>query len=65
MPGRVATLEVETADGPAALARLLAGDPPVHVGERNVAHGVLTVDLQAVRAEDDAFLAAALAKATD
>jgi D-glucosaminate-6-phosphate ammonia-lyase len=64
VPGRVATLEVETSDGPAALARLLAGDPPVHVGERNAAQGVLTIDLQAVRAEDDAILAAALAKAT-
>jgi L-seryl-tRNA(Ser) seleniumtransferase len=64
VPGRVATLEVETGDGPAALARLLAGDPPVHVGERNAAGGVLTIDLQAVRAEDDAILAAALAKAT-
>jgi len=64
VPGRVATLEVETSDGPAALARLLAGDPPVHVGERNATLGVLTVDLQAVRAEDDAILAAALAKAT-
>ncbi len=64
VPGRVATLEIETSDGPAALTRLLAGDPPVHVGERNAAQGVLTVDLQAVRAEDDAILAAALAKAT-
>lgn len=64
VPGRVATLEVETADGPRAVAALLANDPPVHVGERDVARGILVIDLQAVRADDDAALAAALAKAT-
>ncbi len=64
VPGRVATLEIETGDGAAAVATLLAGDPPVHVGERNVAQGVLTIDLQAVRTEDDTLLAVALAKAT-
>ncbi|MBL8833688.1 MAG: aminotransferase class V-fold PLP-dependent enzyme [Rhodospirillales bacterium] len=64
VPGRVATLEIETTDGPRAVAALLAGDPPVHVGERDVARGMLVVDLQAVRAEDDAALAAALAMAT-
>lgn len=62
IPGRVATLEVETSDGPRAVAALLANEPPVHVGERDIARGLLVVDLQAVRAEDDAALAAALSK---
>jgi L-seryl-tRNA(Ser) seleniumtransferase len=44
-------------------ARLQAGEPPVHVSERFAAHGVLVVDPQALRPEDDAALAAALRKA--
>ncbi len=63
IPGRVTTLEIEAIDGPRAVVALLANDPPVHVGERDVARGTLVVDLQAVRAEDDATLAAALSKA--
>ncbi|MBL0931773.1 MAG: hypothetical protein IBJ15_16870, partial [Alphaproteobacteria bacterium] len=43
--------------------KLQAGDPPVHIGERDLAKGVLLVDLQTVRAADDAKLAAALARA--
>jgi D-glucosaminate-6-phosphate ammonia-lyase len=61
--GRVPVLEIEAGDGPKAVAQLLAGDPPIHVGERDLAKGVLVVDLQAVRAEDDAILTAALARA--
>jgi L-seryl-tRNA(Ser) seleniumtransferase len=61
--GRVPVLEVRTKDGPAAVAKLLANDPPVHVGERDVAKGVLAVDLQAVRPADDETLAAAIARA--
>jgi D-glucosaminate-6-phosphate ammonia-lyase len=62
--GRVPVLEFETPNGPAAIAKLLANDPPIHVGERDVAKGVLVVDLQAVRASDDATLSAALARAS-
>jgi len=61
--GRVPILEIETRDGPAAVARLLGGEPPVHVGERDLAKGLLVVDLQTVAAGDDATLAAALSRA--
>lgn len=61
--GRVPVLEVDAGDGPKAAAKLLAGDPPIHVGERDLAKGLLLVDLQAVRAEDDAVLASALVRA--
>lgn len=44
----------------AAVAGLLAHDPPVHVGERRVAEGVLLIDPQSLAPEDDATLAAAL-----
>lgn len=60
VPGKVPTLEVGTTDASAALARLAAHDPPVHVGERKASAGVLIVDLQAVRPEDDRVLIAAL-----
>lgn len=43
-----------------AVAALLGHDPPVHVGERRVAEGVLLVDPQSLQPEDDATLAAAL-----
>jgi D-glucosaminate-6-phosphate ammonia-lyase len=46
-----------------ASRRLLANDPPVHLSERFAAQGVLIVDPQALRPEDDAALAAALRKA--
>jgi L-seryl-tRNA(Ser) seleniumtransferase len=61
--GRVPILEIETRDGPAAVARLLGGEPPVHVGERDLEKGLLVVDLQTVAAGDDATLAAALSRA--
>lgn len=60
---RIPLLEIDAGDGPAAAAKLQAGDPPVHIGERDLAKGVLLVDLQTVRAADDAKLAAALARA--
>ncbi|GAB4188845.1 MAG: DgaE family pyridoxal phosphate-dependent ammonia lyase [Thalassobaculales bacterium] len=59
--GKVPLLEVSVADGPAAVRRLLARPLPIHVGERRAAAGILTVDLQAVRPEDDAILAEGLA----
>ena len=43
-------------------ARLQAGDPPVHLSERFAAQGILVVDPQALRPEDDAALADALRK---
>jgi len=46
-----------------ALAALRAHTPPVHVGERQVAEGVLLVDLQSVAEPDDAVLAGALVAA--
>jgi len=43
-----------------AVAGLRAHAPPVHVGERRVAEGVLLVDLHSVAEADDALLGAAL-----
>ena len=59
VPGKVPTLEVTTDKAAQALAKLAAHDPPVHVGERKAAAGVLIVDLQSVRPEDDAALLSA------
>ena len=67
--GRIPVLELAidpAAAGCAALelsARLLHGDPPVHLSERYSARGVLTVDPQVLQAEDDAALAAAVRRA--
>jgi len=63
LKGRVPVLQIEATDGPAAAARLLAGDPPVHVAERDLARGLLTIDLQAVRPADDGLLIEALRRA--
>jgi D-glucosaminate-6-phosphate ammonia-lyase len=60
--GRVPQLHL-TVDDPAAVSRRLqAGEPPVHLSERYAAQGILIVDPQALRPEDDAALAAALLK---
>jgi D-glucosaminate-6-phosphate ammonia-lyase len=61
--GRIPVLQIEAADGPATAARLLAGDPPVHVGERDLARGILSIDLQAVRPTDDGLLMEMLRRA--
>ncbi len=53
----IPTLELEV--GPRALAmvgRLQTGDPPVHVGERLVDAGILGINPQTLRPEDDAVL---------
>jgi hypothetical protein len=63
MPGKVPTLEISARNAQQALASLAAHDPPVHAGERKVGAGILIVDLQAVRPEDDAVLIAALRSA--
>jgi L-seryl-tRNA(Ser) seleniumtransferase len=61
--GRVPVLAVAI-DPPSraadAVAALLAHAPPIHVGERSVADGVLLVDPQSLDPRDDAPLAAAL-----
>jgi D-glucosaminate-6-phosphate ammonia-lyase len=48
-----------TLDGPGhdLVRRLQHGDPPVHLGERGAAQGVLTISPQTVRPQDDASLA--------
>jgi L-seryl-tRNA(Ser) seleniumtransferase len=43
--------------------RLQAGDPPVHLSERFAAQGILIIDPQALRPEDDAALVAAVRNA--
>ena len=58
--GKVPTLEIVAKDASAVLARLAANDPPVHVGERKAESGILIIDVQAVRPEDDATLMRAL-----
>jgi L-seryl-tRNA(Ser) seleniumtransferase len=61
--GRVPQLHLKVRN-PAAMSRKLqAGNPPIHVSERFAAQGILIVDPQALRPEDDAALAAALRKA--
>ncbi len=44
-------------------AKLQAGDPPIHVSEKRAAAGILIVDPQALRPEDDAVLAARIVAA--
>lgn len=61
--GRVPSLEIEAPGALEVARRLLDGDPPIHVGERDLARGRLIVDLQAVRVEDDPLLIAALRRA--
>jgi L-seryl-tRNA(Ser) seleniumtransferase len=60
----VPTLELDV--GPRALAivgRLLTGSPPVHVGERLVDAGILGINPQTLRPEDDAVLVRCLINA--
>lgn len=61
--GPTPILEITTKDGPAVAGRLSAGDPPVHIGEGRLDAGILAVNLVTVRPDDDALLAAALARA--
>lgn len=58
--GRAPQLALHVADAPGLAARLRAGDPPVHLGERRAGEGVLLIDPQALRSEDDAALIAAM-----
>ncbi len=61
--GRVAQLHVTVANPIALSRRLQAGDPPVHLSERFAAQGILIIDPQALRPEDDAALATAVRNA--
>ena len=50
-------LELDAGIGALALVeRLLQGSPPVHVGERMVSSGILTINPQTLRSEDDAVM---------
>jgi L-seryl-tRNA(Ser) seleniumtransferase len=60
--GRVPQLHLTVKDPQGVSRRLQAGDPPVHLSERFAAQGVLIVDPQALRPQDDAVLVAALSK---
>lgn len=60
--GRVPQLHLTVRDPHAVSRRLQAGDPPVHLSERFAAQGILIVDPQALRPDDDALLVAALLK---
>jgi L-seryl-tRNA(Ser) seleniumtransferase len=62
--GKVPQLHVTVGDKALQVsARLQANDPPVHLSERFASQGVLIVDPQALRPEDDAAVAAAVRKA--
>ena len=51
------TLELDAGPNAQALVeRLLHGTPPVHVGERLVSTGILSINPQTLRSEDDAVL---------
>jgi D-glucosaminate-6-phosphate ammonia-lyase len=60
--GRVPQLHLTVKEPVELSRRLQAGDPPVHLSERFAAQGVLIVDPQALRPDDDAVLVAALLK---
>ena len=49
---------------PALCRRLLSGDPPVHLGERLVDAGVVTINPQTLRPQDDAVLTRCLIEAS-
>jgi L-seryl-tRNA(Ser) seleniumtransferase len=61
--GRVPQLHLAVKEPYAVSRRLQAGDPPVHLSERFAGQGILVVDLQALRPDDDAALAAAVRNA--
>lgn len=61
--GRVPQLHLTVENATGLSARLQAGDPPVHLSERFAAQGILIIDPQALRPEDDAALAAAVRNA--
>lgn len=58
--GRVPQLYLTLKEPLEVSRRLQAGEPPVHLSERYAAQGILIIDPQALRPEDDAALAAAV-----
>jgi seryl-tRNA(Sec) selenium transferase len=58
--GRVPQLHLTVENALTVSRRLQEGEPPVHLSERFAAQGILIVDPQALRPEDDAALAEAL-----
>jgi D-glucosaminate-6-phosphate ammonia-lyase len=58
--GRVPQLYLTLKEPLEVSRRLQAGDPPVHLSERYAAQGVLIIDPQALRPQDDAVLLAAV-----
>src|SRR6185503_1752364 len=54
--GRVPQLHLKVKNPAAVSRKLQAGNPPIHVSERFAAQGVLIVDPQALRPEDDRLL---------
>jgi L-seryl-tRNA(Ser) seleniumtransferase len=58
--GRVPQLHLAVKEPYAVSRRLQAGDPPVHLSERFAGQGILVVDPQPLRPDDDAALAAAV-----
>ena len=61
--GRVPLLHLTFADPLAVSRRLQAGEPPVHLSERFAVLGILIVDPQVLRPEDDIALAEAVRSA--
>ena len=61
--GRVPQLHLAVKEPYAVSHRLQAGDPPVHLSERFAGQGILVVDPQALRPDDDAALAAVVRNA--
>ena len=61
--GRVPQLHLSVENPLDVSRRLQEADPPVHLSERFAAQGILIVDPQALRPEDDGALAEALRKA--
>lgn len=57
----IPTLELDAgARALALIGQLQAGDPPVHVGERLAASGILSINPQTLRPEDDTVLVRAI-----
>jgi len=60
--GRVPQLHLSLGNATEVSRRLQNGEPPVHLSERYAAQGILIIDPQALRPEDDAAVVAALLK---
>src|SRR5262249_42462357 len=63
--GRVPQLHIQVSNPSSVSAKLQARPVPVHLSERFAAQGILIVDPQALRPQDDAEVVAALRAALD